>query len=119
MEEAINEILTMIENKTLYTITGPTEVDGYKQIGGTVYSERFYECISQITNELGKAYPDYKYGKHINKILNKPTSKLKKPHIATYITWLFRGERVNDGFIAQEVDSGRFKEFLQRLKELK
>ena len=107
----------MIDDKSAYTAPTSKKVNGVIEIGYTNYNEKFYTCLTQLTREL-ESYPDYKYSKHIAKILKKPIQKLKKSHISTYITWLLRGERITDGLIASEIDSGRFKEILLRLKEL-
>ena len=80
-----------------------------------VYDERVFEGLEACQELAGT---DYDYLGHIEGIQTQPVSRATPAELATWFTWLLRGERFCDGHIARNLESGRVRELVTRLLEV-
>ena len=80
-----------------------------------VYDDRVFAGL-EARREL--AGTDFDYLEHIEGIEQQPISRASVEDLATWFTWLVRGERFCDGHIARNLESGRVRELLTRLLEV-
>ncbi|MFJ6417101.1 DUF6508 domain-containing protein [Paeniglutamicibacter sp. NPDC091659] len=94
---------------------GAVREDGVHTLGYPDYDERVFAGL-EAGQEL--AGTDYDYLAHIERIQQQPIARATLEELATWFTWLLRGERFCDGHVAQNLESGRVRALVTRLLEL-
>jgi hypothetical protein len=61
---------------------------------------------------------DFAYLEHIEAVRRTPIASASSSDLATWFTYLFRGERFSDGHIEGFIRSGQLQAMLERLLEL-
>ena len=111
MKETAKKLLILIEQGNAYK-TFPAKKEGNVIIQGHI---QYDFCFYDLVKKLG---PDYEYRQHIEAVKQKSIVELTISEIATYFTWLDRGERFYDGLIASHIDNGTVTQLLERLIDL-
>ena len=72
------------------------------------------EIVGQIINALSMIFePDYFYTDNLH-VLNKPIEELDFEEVKTYITYIYRRERIASGYIEEYVSNGKLRRLLER-----
>lgn len=90
----------------------------YLQNNKTVEFTPYPNYAPEVIKALDMLEPDYNYLTNFEKMKNKEIEELERKEIATYLTFISRGERFCDGHIAGYVESGKLLELMLRLKEI-
>ncbi|MDO5746866.1 MAG: DUF6508 domain-containing protein [Actinomycetaceae bacterium] len=82
----------------------------------------FYDDDDRVWEGLHAALdmvtPDFDDGDHLDGLKEMPVAQTLPKQLQTYVTYVTRGERFCEGFLASVIDSGRLQETLERFLEL-
>ncbi len=79
------------------------------------YDARLWTGVEAAQELLGS---DYEYVEHIERVQARPIRDASRSDLATWFTWLVRGERFCDGLIGSAAESGELLALLRRLDEV-
>ena len=92
--------------------TGYTDEKGFSHLPYPQYDERVFAALQSAMRVSGS---DREYLLHIDAIREHPIEEASMTDLATWVTYVMRGERFCDGFIAGFVEDGRLHKMLERL----
>lgn len=79
------------------------------------YDRRLMEALWGASELVGT---DFSYTEHIDEVRDLGVPGMTRDQLATFLTWVQRGERFSDGFIAEFVEDGKLLQALRRAAEL-
>lgn len=89
--------------------------DGTIQMGWYDYAPQIWDGIEAAKDLLGA---DYEYLQHIDTVRARGVPAASPSDLSTWFTWMSRGERFCDGFLASNIAKGELATITQRLKAL-
>lgn len=90
---------------------GGEVVDGVINMRWPDYDKGLWSALTTAYSAIG---PDYKYLENFRDIEHLEVPELNREQLSTWLTWVLRGERFNDGFVEQRVIDGRLLSALER-----
>lgn len=85
------------------------------QMGWYVYGPQIWDGIEAAGILLGA---DYAYLEDISAVWEISVSSALPGDLSTWFTWMSRGERFCDGFLAEQISDGGLYAVVKRLEEL-
>lgn len=98
-----------------YGRVSATNHDEEMQIGWSVYGPQIWDGIEAAKMLLGA---DYNYQENVDAVRDKSVSSALPGDLSTWFTWMSRGERFCDGFLAEQISDGGLYAVVKRLEEL-
>lgn len=89
--------------------------DGTIQTGWYNYAPQIWDGIEAAKDLLGT---DYEYVQHIAAVRARGVPTASPSDLSTWFTWMSRGERFCDGFLAGKISDGELAAITQRLEDL-
>lgn len=85
------------------------------QLGWYNYDLQIWDGIEAANMLLGA---DYNYQENVDAVRDKSVSSALPGDLSTWFTWMSRGERFCDGFLAEQISDGGLYAVVKRLEEL-
>ena len=79
------------------------------------YDRRLIEALCDAAELVGT---DYDYVNRVDEVRDVDVARMSRSQLSTFFTWVQRGERFCDGFIADFVKEGKVLQALRRAIEL-
>lgn len=89
--------------------------DGIIRAGWYNYAPQIWDGIEAAKELLGA---DYEYLQHIDPVRARGVPTASPSDLSTWFTWMSRGERFCDGFLANNIAKGELATITQRLEDL-
>lgn len=89
--------------------------DGTIQMGWYNYAPQIWDGIEAAKDLLGA---DGEYLQHIDTVRARGVPTASPSDLSTWFTWMSRGERFCDGFLASNISDGELATITQRLEDL-
>ncbi|WP_298864308.1 DUF6508 domain-containing protein [Microbacterium sp.] len=91
------------------------QADGSRTLAWPKYPQPVMVALMAALEVTGS---DFEYLEHIEAVRRTPIASASSSDLATWFTYLFRGERFSDGHIEGFIRSGQLQAMLERLLEL-
>ena len=89
--------------------------DGTIQMGWYNFAPQIWDGIEAAKDLLGV---DYEYPQHIDAVRARGVPTASPSDLSRWFTWMSRGERFCDGFLAGNISDGELAAITQRLEDL-
>ena len=89
--------------------------NGTIQMGWYNYAPQIWDGVEAAKKLLGA---DYEYLQHIDAVRARGVPTASPSDLSTWFTWMSRGERFCDGFLASNISDGELAAITQRLEDL-
>lgn len=112
MKQKLQTALTLIkESKACKEIPSTKTDDGIIILGGYTYADGLLEIFRNINH-------DYEYQANYKNLEGVDISNYTLKNIKTHLTYIERGERFCDGFIAGNIQNGTLQKLIERYLEI-
>lgn len=88
---------------------------GVRTMSYPIYDSRLMEALCGASELVGT---DFGYLSRIDEVRDLSVLAMTQTQLSTFLTWVQRGERFCDGFIAEFVEEGKVLQALRRAAEL-
>lgn len=114
--ERVHTLLEYLSSGYEAKMVPPEQLDnGLIQVGWFDYGPQIWEGILAAMALLGT---DYTYTQHIESVVKREIAVATPRELSTWFTWMSRGERFCDGFLASKIADGELEAISRRLVEL-